>query len=51
LAPAPPQQNPASLQTALGVLEDLPASEPLPVVFVGQGAPFSVIDPNIRTAE
>jgi hypothetical protein len=39
--------KPASLQTALGVLEDLPATERLPVVFVGHGTPFSAIDPNV----
>jgi 4,5-DOPA dioxygenase extradiol len=44
-------RNPASLQTALGVLEDLPATDPLPVVFVGHGTPFSIIDPNVWTAE
>jgi 4,5-DOPA dioxygenase extradiol len=44
-------QTPASLQTALGVLEDLPGTDPLPVVFVGHGTPFSVIDPNVWTAE
>jgi len=44
-------QKPASLQTALGVLEDLPATDPLPVVFVGHGTPFSIIDPNVWTAE
>src|SRR4029079_15127654 len=42
-------QKPASLQTALGVLEDLPATDPLPVVFVGHGTPFSVIDTNVWT--
>ena len=44
-------QRPASLQTALGVLEDLPSTDPLPVVFVGHGTPFSVIDPNVWTAQ
>jgi 4,5-DOPA dioxygenase extradiol len=44
-------QRPASLQTALGVLEDLPATDPLPVVFVGHGTPFSVIDPNVWTEQ
>ena len=44
-------QKPTSLQSALGVLEDLPATDPLPVVFVGHGTPFSVIDPNVWTAE
>jgi 4,5-DOPA dioxygenase extradiol len=44
-------RTPASLQTALTVLEDLPATDPLPVVFVGHGTPFSVIDPNVWTAQ
>ena len=43
--------RPASLQTALGVLQDLPSTDPLPVVFVGHGTPFSIIDPNVWTAE
>jgi 4,5-DOPA dioxygenase extradiol len=44
-------RTPASLQEALGVLDDLPATDPLPVVFVGHGTPFSVIDPNVWTAQ
>jgi 4,5-DOPA dioxygenase extradiol len=44
-------RTPASLETALGVLEELPATEPLPVVFVGHGTPFSIIDPNVWTHE
>jgi 4,5-DOPA dioxygenase extradiol len=44
-------RKPASLQTALGVLADLPATDPLPVVFVGHGTPFSAIDPNVWTAQ
>ena len=44
-------RTPASLQTAMGVLEDLPATDRLPVVFVGHGTPFSVIDPNVWTRE
>jgi hypothetical protein len=44
-------QNPTSLRAALGVLEDLPATDPLPVVFVGHGTPFSVIDPNVWTTQ
>ena len=44
-------RQPASLRTALGVLEDLPATDPLPVVFVGHGTPFSVIDPNVWTTQ
>jgi hypothetical protein len=43
--------KPASLQDALGVLEELPATDALPVVFVGHGTPFSVIDPNVWTRE
>ena len=42
---------PASLQRALGLLEELPTTDPLPVVFVGHGTPFSVIDPNVWTAQ
>jgi 4,5-DOPA dioxygenase extradiol len=37
------------LGEALGTLEDLPATEPMPVVFVGHGTPFSVIEPNVWT--
>ena len=44
-------KSPASLQRALGLLEELPATDPLPVVFVGHGTPFSVIDPNVWTAQ
>jgi len=44
-------QKPTSLPSALGVLEDLPATDALPVVFVGHGTPFSVIDSNVWTAE
>ena len=44
-------QKPASLQRALGLLEELPTTDPLPVVFVGHGTPFSVIDPNVWTAQ
>jgi len=44
-------QKPAPLQKALGVLEELPATDPLPVVFVGHGTPFSVIDPNVWTEQ
>jgi 4,5-DOPA dioxygenase extradiol len=42
--------RPASLQDALDALEDLPATDPLPVVFVGHGTPFSIIDPNVWTS-
>ncbi len=44
-------KKPASLQRALGLLEELPATDPLPVVFIGHGTPFSVIDPNVWTAQ
>ena len=44
-------RKPASLEEALGVLEELPATDPLPVVFVGHGTPFSVIDPNVWTEQ
>lgn len=44
-------RRPASLRDALGVLEELPATDPLPVVFVGHGTPFSVIDPNVWTEQ
>lgn len=44
-------QKPAPLSTALGVLEELPSTDPLPVVFVGHGTPFSIIDPNVWTAQ
>ena len=44
-------KGPASLRSALGLLEELPATDPLPVVFVGHGTPFSVIDPNVWTAQ
>ena len=37
------------LEQALGVLDDLPATDPMPVVFVGHGTPFSIIDPNVWT--
>ena len=44
-------RGPAPLQDALGVLETLPATDPMPVVFVGHGTPFSVIDPNVWTEQ
>ena len=44
-------RGPARLQEALGVLETLPATDPMPVVFVGHGTPFSVIDPNVWTEQ
>lgn len=44
-------RGPAPLKDALGVLETLPATEPMPVVFVGHGTPFSVIDPNVWTEQ
>jgi 4,5-DOPA dioxygenase extradiol len=39
------------LENALGALEELPATAPMPVVFVGHGTPFSVIDPNVWTKQ
>jgi 4,5-DOPA dioxygenase extradiol len=44
-------RTPAPLKDALGVLEKLPATDPMPVVFVGHGTPFSVIDPNVWTEQ
>ena len=44
-------RKPASLQDAVSVLEELPATDPLPVVFVGHGTPFSAIDPNVWTTQ
>ncbi len=44
-------RKPASLQDAVSVLQDLPATDPLPVVFVGHGTPFSAIDPNVWTTQ
>lgn len=44
-------RRPAALDEALGVLEELPATDPMPVVFVGHGTPFSVIDPNVWTEQ
>jgi 4,5-DOPA dioxygenase extradiol len=44
-------RGPAPLTDALDVLEELPATDPMPVVFVGHGTPFSVIDPNVWTEQ
>ena len=44
-------RKPASVQTAVAVLEELPVTDALPVVFVGHGTPFSAIDPNVWTAQ
>jgi 4,5-DOPA dioxygenase extradiol len=44
-------RRPAALDEALGVLEELPPTDPMPVVFVGHGTPFSVIDPNVWTEQ
>jgi hypothetical protein len=44
-------RSPASLDEAVRVLEELPATDPMPVVFVGHGTPFSVIDPNVWTEQ
>ena len=43
--------RPARLEEALNVLETLPATDPMPVVFVGHGTPFSIIDPNVWTEQ
>jgi 4,5-DOPA dioxygenase extradiol len=42
---------PASLAAAVEVLQKLPASKPMPVVFVGHGTPLSAIDPNVWTMQ
>jgi 4,5-DOPA dioxygenase extradiol len=44
-------RRPASVDEAVRVLEELPATAPMPVVFVGHGTPFSVIDPNVWTEQ
>lgn len=44
-------RRPAALDDALGVLEELPPTDPMPVVFVGHGTPFSAIDPNVWTEQ
>ena len=44
-------RGPAPLKDALDVLDKLPATDPMPVVFVGHGTPFSVIDPNVWTEQ
>src|SRR5688500_4615506 len=44
-------RKPAPLQTALDTLEALPDTDPMPVVFVGHGTPFSALDPNVWTAQ
>jgi 4,5-DOPA dioxygenase extradiol len=44
-------RRPARLETALGTLEALPDSDPMPAVFVGHGTPLSAIDPNVWTAQ
>jgi 4,5-DOPA dioxygenase extradiol len=44
-------RRPAPLETALDTLADLPASDPMPAVFVGHGTPLSAIDPNVWTAQ
>jgi len=40
-----------SLGDALGAFDALPDTDPMPVVFVGHGTPFSIIDPNVWTAQ
>jgi 4,5-DOPA dioxygenase extradiol len=42
-------RKPASLESALSTLEELPDTDPLPAVFVGHGTPLSALDPNIWT--
>lgn len=44
-------RRPTTLDAALGTLAELPASDPMPVVFVGHGTPLSAIDPNVWTAQ
>jgi 4,5-DOPA dioxygenase extradiol len=44
-------RQPASLETALGALDTLPASDRMPAVFVGHGTPRSALDPNVWTAQ
>ncbi len=44
-------RQPAPLQRALDTLEDLPDTEPMPIVFVGHGTPLGAIDPNVWTAQ
>jgi 4,5-DOPA dioxygenase extradiol len=44
-------RRPASLETALDTLAQLPDSDPLPAVFVGHGTPLSAIDPNVWTTQ
>jgi len=44
-------RKPASLQTAVQALSELPATDPMPVVFVGHGTPLSAIDPNVWTTQ
>ena len=44
-------RKPASVAAALTTLEQLPDTDPMPVVFVGHGTPLSAIDPNIWTAQ
>lgn len=43
--------HPTSLSAAVDALQKLPASKPLPIVFVGHGTPLSAIDPNVWTAQ
>ena len=44
-------RKPASLETALGALSSLPASERMPAVFVGHGTPRSDIEPFLDSVD
>ena len=44
-------RRPAPLAHAIDTLSALPDTDPMPVVFVGHGTPFSAIDPNVWTAQ
>jgi 4,5-DOPA dioxygenase extradiol len=44
-------RKPAPVEAALTTLEQLPDTDPMPVVFVGHGTPLSAIDPNVWTAQ
>jgi 4,5-DOPA dioxygenase extradiol len=44
-------RKPASVAAALTTLEQLPDTDPMPIVFVGHGTPLSAIAPNVWTAQ